>query len=115
MQERRNSIANALELRLFCTNPSIWRDFVIAENTLSMLGASQMCIIFLGTKYFEYVFDDRTYLGMDSDWVHTQINPYRKTSSISRTKSQNLNVSCIILQLFSLNPLKPCVKLRMKM
>ena len=24
MQERRNSIANALELRLSCTNPSIW-------------------------------------------------------------------------------------------
>ena len=24
MQERRNSIAYALELRLFCTNPSIW-------------------------------------------------------------------------------------------
>ena len=40
---------------------------------------------------------------------------YRKTSSISRIKSQNFNVSCILLQLFSLNPLKPCVKLRMKM
>ena len=26
MQERRNSIANALELRLSCTNPSICRD-----------------------------------------------------------------------------------------
>ena len=38
-----------------------------------------------------------------------------KTSSISRTKSQNLNVSCIPLQLSSLNPLKPGVKLRMKM
>ena len=40
---------------------------------------------------------------------------YRKTSSINRTKSQNLNVSCIPLQLSSLNPLKPGVKLRMKM
>ena len=40
---------------------------------------------------------------------------YRKTSSISRTKSQNFNVSCILLQLSSLNPLKPGVKLRMKM
>ena len=39
----------------------------------------------------------------------------RKTSSISRTKFQNLNVSCILLQLSSLNPLKPGVKLRMKM
>ena len=40
---------------------------------------------------------------------------YRKTSSTSRTKSQNLNVSCILVQLSSLNPLKPGVKLRMKM
>ena len=40
---------------------------------------------------------------------------YRKTSSISHTKFQNLNVSCIILQLHSLNQLKPCAKLKMKM
>ena len=39
----------------------------------------------------------------------------RKASSISRTKSQSLNVSCIVLQLSSLNPLKPCVNLRMEM
>ena len=39
----------------------------------------------------------------------------RKTSSISRTKSQNLNVSHIVLQLSLLNPLKPNVKLIMKM
>ena len=40
---------------------------------------------------------------------------YHKTSSTSRTKSQSLNVSCILVQLSSLNPLKPGVKLRMKM
>ena len=40
---------------------------------------------------------------------------YRKTSSISRTKSQSFNVSCILAQLSLLNPLKPGVKLRMKM
>ena len=40
---------------------------------------------------------------------------YRKTSSMSRTKSQNLNASCIVLRLSSLNPLKPGVNLRMKM
>ena len=40
---------------------------------------------------------------------------YCKTSSISRTKSQSLNVSCILLQLSSLNRLKPGVELRMKM
>ena len=35
---------------------------------------------------------------------------YRKTSCTSRTKSQSLNVSCILLNLSSLNPLKPDVK-----
>ena len=40
---------------------------------------------------------------------------YRKTSSISRTKFQNLNVSCILMQLSSLNSLKSGVKLIMKM
>ena len=40
---------------------------------------------------------------------------YRKTSSISRTKFQNLNVSCILMQLSWLNSLKPGVKLIMKM
>ena len=40
---------------------------------------------------------------------------YRKTSSRSRTKFQNLNVSCIPMQLSSLNSLKPGVKLIMKM
>ena len=39
---------------------------------------------------------------------------YRKTSNLSRTKSQSLNVSCVLAQLSSLNPLKPGVKLRMK-
>ena len=53
-------------------------------------------------------------------WRHrndntTKATQYRKTSSISRTKFPNLNVPCILLQLSSLNPLKPGVKLRMKM
>ena len=43
------------------------------------------------------------------------IRTYRKTSSISRTKPQNLNVSHLVLQLSLPNSLKPNVKLRMKM
>ena len=35
---------------------------------------------------------------------------YRQISSKRRTKSQNLNVSCLVLQLYLLNPLKPGVK-----
>ena len=35
---------------------------------------------------------------------------YRKISNISRTTSQNLNDSCLVLQLSLPNPLKPGVK-----
>ena len=40
---------------------------------------------------------------------------YCQTSSVSCTKSQNLNVSCLVLQLPFPNPLKLGIKLRMKM
>ena len=48
-------------------------------------------------------------------WNMATTSNYRKTSSISCTKSPNLNVSCLPLQLFLPNPFKPGVKLRMKM
>ena len=40
---------------------------------------------------------------------------YRQISNISCTKSQNLNVSCLVLHLSLPSLLKPCIKLRMKM
>ena len=40
---------------------------------------------------------------------------YCKTSYISDTESQNLNVPHLVLQLSVYNPLKPSVKSRMKM
>ena len=43
-------------------------------------------------------------------WAHE----YHKISNMKHTKSQNLNESRLVLQLFP-NPLKPGVKLRMKM
>ena len=41
--------------------------------------------------------------------------PYCKMSNISGTKSPNLNVSRLVLQLSLPNPMKPSVKSRMKM
>ena len=43
------------------------------------------------------------------------VDKYRKISNIRRTKSQNLNDFHLVLHLSLLNPLKPGVKLRMKM
>ena len=40
---------------------------------------------------------------------------YRKISNISRTKSINLDVSRLVLQLSLPNPMKPGAKSRMKM
>ena len=42
-------------------------------------------------------------------------NNYRKISNIRRTKSKNLNVSRLLLQLYLCDILKPVVKSRMKM
>ena len=52
---------------------------------------------------------------LPNDPLIPRISTHRKTSGINRTKFQNLNVSCILLHLSSLNPLKPGVKLKMKM
>ena len=43
------------------------------------------------------------------------LSMYRQTSNIRCIKSQNLNVSSLVLQLSLLNPLKPGVKSRKKM
>ena len=51
----------------------------------------------------------------DGPLVGRFVGSYRKTSCISRTKSQNLNVSHLLLQWSLPNALKPCVKLKMKM
>ena len=46
---------------------------------------------------------------------HTHLDIYRKISNIRPTKSPNLTVSVLVLQLSLPNPMKPGVKLRMKM
>ena len=69
---------------------------------------------YLGCHLWKYVLGLQQYINGHKMVIHWGFC-YRKTSSISRTKSQNLNVSCIVLRLSSLNPSKPGVKLRMKM
>ena len=43
------------------------------------------------------------------------LRKYRKISNIRRTKSTNVDISRLVLQLSSPNPMKPGVKSRMKM
>ena len=48
-------------------------------------------------------------------WIKVIQSTVRQTSSLKCTKSKNLNVSHLVLQLSLPNPLKPGVKSRMKM
>ena len=43
VQERRNSISNALELRLSCTNPSKCKHFLHADFHVSLMVAGTTC------------------------------------------------------------------------
>ena len=66
------------------------------------------------------LFRDPAFLARTSTTVHDARcvcidQDYRKTSSISRTKFQNLNGFRLVLQLSLLNALEPGVKSRMKM
>ena len=55
----------------------------------------------------------KTFLGNNS--LREPMLTYRKISNIRRTKSPNLNVSRLVLQLSLPNPMKPGFKSRMKM
>ena len=91
VQERRNSIANALELRLSCTNPPI----LCCDKLLSKVLTR---VIPVAWKQHDAV------TGSLAKYV------YRKISNIRRTKSQTLNASRLGLQLSLRNILKPSVK-----
>ena len=113
-----------------CTKPLIWNMRKLATETwfaISLLthwsycsfALSQWCSIRGNLKLaMNYGTNVNTHLRItfqaDVPLIHNATYT-RKTSSISRTKSQSLNVSCILVQLFLLNPLNPGVKLRMKM
>ena len=64
--------------------------------------------------FVNYVqFDDQPIPGLSVFQISLQKELrkiYHQTSNISRTKSHNLNVYCLILQLSLPNPLKPGVK-----
>ena len=57
----------------------------------------------------------RRHISLSLSLVYTLIINYRKISNIKRTKSKNLNESRLVSQLSLSNPLKSCVKSRMKM
>ena len=77
MQERRNSIANALELRLPCTNPSIWRCFpqlnIVASDQGSPEQTAQVSIT-VAVQRDQYLPVIRPPSGNTEINVNTQLN-----------------------------------------
>ena len=88
VQERCNSIANALELRFSCTITLLCCDYVIISGFVRYIHSYPSRLLY---------------------WRLLKADDYH------HTKSHNLNVSCLSLQLFLCNLLKPVVKSRMKM
>ena len=76
MQERRNSIANALELRLSCTNPSLW-----CHTSWSTLVQVMACHLFGSKLQPELV---RTYCQSD-------LNPLRSRQNGRHFADDTLN------------------------
>ena len=110
-QERLNSSVLAMELHLFFINPpkcifysnkKICSIFVFFVNK-----CSDKCYIFIVSLCERFASS-----GMGIQYACININC--QTSNIRHTKSQNLNVSCLILQLSLPNPLKSGVVSRMK-
>ena len=86
----------------------IWRPFCLGVNVLKNMSFTMNVISNTGP----WSVNSRTH---DCYPKQEEQRKYRKTSSINRTKSPNLNVSNLVLQLSLLNPLKPGIKSRMKM
>ena len=116
------SIANALELRLSCTKPLIsWtKELPTCYPGTSMLIRVITCCGINTKLMVKPLLNHQN--GIPLHWycniieniflnVHMKqfLNNYRQISNISHTKSQNLNVSCLVLQLSLSNPLKPGV------
>ena len=76
----------------------------------------KISILFISLWYVELI--SYPFVNNSGNWPcynGTALCTYRKTSNISRTQSQHLIVSRLILQLSLPSPLKPGVKSRMKM
>ena len=137
MQGRCNSIANTMELHLSCTNPSVCSckipDCVCSVAIWSMVFQYLLFSLQHYDAIMKYVSqgpmmvdvhmhrpltNSRNFMdALLAFWPGLQVSDlmktnqiYRPNSNIRYNKSPNLNVSCLILQLSLLNPLKPGIK-----
>ena len=90
-----------------------------SDRTSSRQLVSITCVCYLKV-HRAYVQKHKANIGWDSQCLKAEYslataNTYHQIFNIRCTKSQNWNVSCLVLQLCLPNPLKLGVKLRMKM
>ena len=113
--------ASATVLHLFCTEISVFTCFFACMCLLWMWTSDIHVLAFLWQNLKFYSREIITFA------VYNRVNTvelglrlvgfdwYHQSSDIRHTQSKNLNVSCLVFQLSLPNPLKPDVKLKMKM
>ena len=110
------SIADALESLQFCTKPSIYSSLT-DNGTISTIDEFDKIHQYQITTIHTKAQACRLFLEMH--WMRVVVSlanhSHRQTSNVSSTKSQNLNISHLAVQLSSPKPLKPGVESRMKM
>ena len=74
VQERRNPIANALELRLSCTNPSIWEMSrpLPVRSTVSLCVPLRLSVTLCDKQYVEPVSTSPTDLCVSNTAISTE-------------------------------------------
>ena len=88
---------------------------VIGKTWLTIITLVNICNIYIIRIPGGYIIECRTWYWNWSEPLGVIMLYYRKVSNIRRTKSQNLNISHLDLQLPLHNILKPSVKRRMEM
>ena len=122
VQKRCTSIADTLELCLSCTHPSMlqqamkmWKSYNHHTTNSHVIDCIQQVCHCLprsntSTTYAISVWSNDAFI----DYIQANACTCHQISNVSHTKSQNLNLSHLILQLSLPNSLKPGVKSRMK-
>ena len=96
VQERLNSISNALELRISCTNPSKWKHFLHADFHVSLMVARTTCWTntrVAGERWEMSRWDSITYDSYISVDLHAYETVLKYFSGFSREFNRNIRRS----------------------
>ena len=102
-----------------CTYGRSWLALLLIHDRCGLHGTRPLRALgrrrnVAGQRRLAHVMGDATWAAVHPRILKTERQKYRKISNISGTKSPNLNVSRLVLQLSLSNPMQRGVKSRMK-